>query len=147
MSISSDPVATVLVVDDNEDLLASVSFALQTLGKFRVIVARDAAEGLEKALEYHPDCMVVDVKMPEIGGLQLVRTLRGDRTTARIPLVILSAMVQPSDEAMGMFAGADHYLAKPTKPQALVEAIREAIALSEEDRQRRLWDLANGKDA
>jgi CheY-like chemotaxis protein len=112
-----------------------------------VLVARDAAEGLEKAVEYRPDCMVVDVKMPEIGGLQLVRALRGDRDTARIPLIVLSALVQPADEAMGMYAGADQYLPKPTKPQALIEAIQRAIALSDEERQRRLWDLAGGKEA
>jgi CheY-like chemotaxis protein len=143
---SSKPVATVLVVDDNEDLLASVSFALETLGQFRVLVARDATEGLEKAVEYRPDCMVVDVKMPEVGGLQLARALRGDRTTASIPLVMLSALVQPLDEKKGMYAGADQYVPKPTKPLDLIEAIHRAIALTEDERQRRLWDLADSKD-
>jgi two-component system alkaline phosphatase synthesis response regulator PhoP len=146
VSTSSEPTATVLVVDDNEDLLASVSLALKTLGKFRVLVAHDAIEGLEKAVNDQPDCMVIDVKMPEIDGLQLLRALRGDQATAHIPLVVLSALVQPLDERAGMYAGADQYLPKPTKPAVLVEAIRRAIALTDEERQRRLWDLANNKD-
>lgn len=132
----------VLVVDDNSELLASVSFALRTLGGFRVEVAADGAEGLAKASEIQPDCVVIDVKMPEIDGIQLVRALRGDPATARIPLIILSALVQETDQALGMYAGADVYLTKPTKPQVLIECIRRAIALSEEERARRLRDLA-----
>jgi CheY-like chemotaxis protein len=147
MSSSSDAGYTVLVVDDNEDLLASVSFALQTLGSFRVVVAHDGVEGLEKAIECRPDCMVIDVKMPDVGGLQVVRALRGDRETARIPLVILSGLAQPEDQLRGMYAGADQYLIKPMKPQGLVEAIHRAIALTEEERQRRMGALADGEEA
>lgn len=137
---------TVLVVDDNAELLASVSFALRTLGGFRVEMAADGAEGLAIAAAIHPDCVVIDVKMPEINGIQLVRALRGDSATARIPLVILSALVQETDQALGMYAGADIYLTKPTKPQVLIEAIRRAITLSDEARARRLRDLAAGDD-
>lgn len=145
MSSSWRSSPTVLVVDDNADLLASVSFALRTLGGFRVEVATDGAEGLAMATEIRPDCVVIDVKMPEIDGIQLVRALRGDPATARIPLIILSALVQETDQALGMYAGADVYLTKPTKPQVLIEAIRHAIALSEEERVRRLRDLAGSE--
>ena len=142
MSSSSERRYTVLVVDDNADLVESMSFALRTLGGFRVEVAVDGADGLEKAVMLQPDCMVVDVKMPGINGLQLVRVLRGDPETAEIPLVILSALVQDIDQALGMYAGADQYLTKPAKPLALIEAIHRAIELSEEERQRRLRKLA-----
>jgi CheY-like chemotaxis protein len=142
MSSSSERRYTILVVDDNADLVESMSFALRTLGGFRVEIAGDGADGLEKAVTLQPDCMVVDVKMPGINGLQLVRVLRGDPETAQIPLVILSALVQEIDQALGMYAGADQYLTKPAKPLALIEAIYRAIELSEEDRQRRLRKLA-----
>src|SRR5262249_10146746 len=85
---------TVLIVDDNEELLGSLAFALQRLGGFRVALATDGADGLEKAVALRPHCMVIDVKMPEIDGLKLVRALRGDPETAGIPLIILSALVQ-----------------------------------------------------
>ena len=146
MSSLVGPPLTILIVDDNEDLLGSLTFALQRLSGFRVKLATDGADGLEKAVALHPDCMVIDVKMPEIDGLQLVRALRGDSATADIPLVILSALVQDTDRALGMYAGADQYLTKPTKPQTLVEAIKRAVALSEEERQRRLRDLAEEAD-
>ena len=136
----------VLVVDDNAELLGSLEFALQRLGGFHVAVATDGAEGIEKAVALRPDCMVVDVKMPEIDGLQLVRALRGDPETAGIPLVILSALVQDADRALGMYAGADQYLTKPVGPAILVEAIGRAIALTEGERQRRIRALAESDD-
>lgn len=146
--MSSPPATpyTVLIVDDNEQLLASLSFALKALGGFRIEVATDGVEGLIKALELQPDCMVIDVKMPEIDGLRLVRALRGDPETAGIPLVILSALVQPADQVLGMYAGADQYLTKPSKPQAVIEAIRHVIALTDEQRHRRLRELAEDDD-
>lgn len=137
---------TVLVVDDNEELLASLSFALKALGGFRIEVATDGAEGLVKAMTLQPDCMVIDVKMPEIDGLRLVRALRGDPATAGVPVVMLSALVQPADQALGMYAGADQYLTKPAKPQAVIAAILQAIALTEQQRGARLRDLANDGD-
>ncbi|HEX6796140.1 MAG TPA: response regulator [Ktedonobacterales bacterium] len=145
-SPSGTPHYTVLIVDDNEDLLASLSFALKALGGFRIEVAVDGAEGLYKAMELQPDCMVIDVKMPEIDGLRLVRALRGDPDTAGIPVVMLSALVQPVDQALGMYAGADQYLTKPAKPQAVIAAIQQAIALTEQQRRARLRDLAGDGD-
>lgn len=142
MSSPSGRQVTVLIVDDNADLLASLSFALRAAGGFRVETATDGAQGLERAFELQPQCMIIDVKMPEIDGLRLVRALRGDPATASIPVVVLSALVQEQDQIMGMYAGADQYLTKPTKPRELIEAIHRAIATSEDERQRRLRGLA-----
>lgn len=147
MSPPSPEPHTILIVEDNEDLLASLALALRTLGGFRVETAVDGVQGLAKAVELHPDCMVIDVVMPELNGYQLVRALRGDPATSGIPLVILSALIQETDHALGMYAGADHYLTKPTKPQQLIETIRRAIALSEEERQQRLRTLAEEGEA
>jgi CheY-like chemotaxis protein len=134
----SDTVLTVLVVDDNPDLLASVSFALQTIGNFRVITASDGIGGLKTALEVMPDCMVIDIKMPGIDGYQLVRALRGDPATSDIPLVILSALAQPDDIFMGLAYGTDRYLTKPLDVIHLIDTIREVITLSDEDRYQQL---------
>jgi two-component system alkaline phosphatase synthesis response regulator PhoP len=112
------------------------------IGHFKVEQAFDGAEGLQRALELHPDCMVVDVVMPKVNGLQLVRLLRGDPQTADIPLVILSAMTQPQDQVQGILSGADAYLLKPARIPELVKAIREAIATNVADRSQRLQALA-----
>jgi CheY-like chemotaxis protein len=145
-SRSSGPPYTVLIVDDNDELLASLRFALSALGPFQIVTASDGAEGLVRAAEAQPHCVVLDVKMPGVDGLQLARVLRGDPETASIPLVILSALIQDKDQTVGMLAGADQYLTKPTKPQQLVEAILQAIRLSEEERLQRMQALATQED-
>lgn len=145
-SYTSGPPYTVLIVDDNDELLASLRFALGALGPFQIVTASDGAEGLVRAAELQPHCVVLDVKMPGVDGLQLARVLRGDPDTASIPLVILSALIQERDQTVGMLAGADQYLTKPTKPQELVEAILQAIRLSEDDRLRRMQALATQED-
>jgi CheY-like chemotaxis protein len=133
----------VLIVDDNPDLLESLRFAISVLGdgEFQVETALDGAQGLERVYEVHPDCVIIDVKMPTLNGFQLVHVLRGDPETASIPLVILSALVQERDYLAGMLAGADRYLAKPASPRLIVEAIHQCIDLTETDRTRRLQEL------
>ena len=143
---SSGSPYTVLIVDDNDELVKSLRFALSALGPFQIVTAADGAKGLERAYETRPHCIVIDVKMPGVDGLQLARALRGDPETASIPLVILSALIQEKDQTAGMLAGADQYLTKPTKPQELIEAILQAIRLSEGERQRRLQALATQED-
>lgn len=136
----------ILIVDDSPILLESLTFALSMRG-FHVATAADGITGLERAVALQPECIVIDVKMPGLDGLQLVRVLRGDPQTAHIPLVILSAMVQPADQSAGMFSGADRYLTKPTHPQDIDAAIRQAIALDGEMRAARLRALAEEDEA
>jgi CheY-like chemotaxis protein len=128
----------VLIVDDNPNLLSIITDSLLELGDFQVVTAADGAEGLAAFYAEHPDCMVIDVKMPGLDGYQLVRAIRGDPETAGTPLVILTALVQDSNRLAGMAAGVDCYLTKPVKPQDLVAAIQQAIARSEAERRQQL---------
>ena len=132
---------TVLIVDDNRDVLDLITESLTMLGDYTVVTAENGAEGLERAVSLRPDCMVVDIKMPDLDGYQLIRALRGDPATAAMPLVILSALVQDKDRLAGLLVGADQYLTKPIKPPELVAAIQEAIRLSQEERLRRVRAL------
>lgn len=132
----------ILVVDDNEDLLLSVKFALHALGNYAVDTANDGETGLERAVASpRPDCVVVDVKMPGLNGNQLVRILRGDPQTADIPLIILSALVQEEDILRGQIAGVDQYLTKPFDVEVLIAAIERAVRLTPAERAARLRAL------
>jgi CheY-like chemotaxis protein len=133
---------TVLLVDDNRDLLLLITESLRMLGDYTIVTAENGVEGLHRAIEMRPDCMVIDIKMPGLDGYQLVRALRGDPATASMPLVMLTAMVQDSYRFAGLLAGADQFLTKPIKPLDLVNAIQEAIRLSEADRLSRMQALA-----
>lgn len=133
---------TILIVDDNRELLALITESLTLLGDYGVETAEDGAMGLEHAVALRPDCVVIDIKMPGLDGYQLVKALRGDPATAAIPLVILTALPQEKYRLAGMMAGADQHLTKPTGPAELVAAIQAAIHLSEADRARRMDTLA-----
>jgi DNA-binding response OmpR family regulator len=136
---------TVLIVDDNLELLEVLSEGLELAGPFTVVTASDGAQGLEYCLTYHPDCLVIDVKMPELNGYQLVRALRGDLETAEIPLILLTALAQDYERFAGLAAGTDRYLIKPVTPRELAAAIRDVLALSAQERQRRFSQLVEGE--
>lgn len=129
---------TVLVVDDSADLRALVAESLRKLGNFTVVTAEDGADGLHRYFEIHPDCVVIDIKMPRLDGYQLIRALRGDPASSATPLVILSAMIQEKDRLAGFISGTDEYLMKPVSPLHLVQTIGEVIGRSESERRRRL---------
>jgi DNA-binding response OmpR family regulator len=133
----------VLLVDDDLDLLPSMVALLEELSDFEILTAENGLEGLEKAVNFHPDCMLIDVRMPELNGYHLVQTLRGDPDTADIPLIILSAMVQERDQWTGLAVGVDRYLTKPVDADELIATIIEVTKRSNEDRLAQLQALAD----
>ena len=136
----------VVIVDDNLQLLDLIAKSLSLLGNYRVMTADNGVAGLELVMLHQPQCVVIDVLMPGLDGYQLVRAIRGDPATAEIPLVILTAMVQDRDRFTGMAAGTDLYLAKPIEPLDLVAAIQQAVQTGQEDRHRRLQELAEAAE-
>ena len=141
MNAADEETHTVLIVDDNPLLLDFMQDALTELGNFTVATARNGVEGLERFYQVRPDCVVVDIKMPGLTGYQLVRALRGDPETTSTPLILLTALAQDMEQLAGLAAGADQYLRKPVEPLELVEAIYQAIQISDEDRHQRLRAL------
>lgn len=143
MSTSSESVYTVLLVDDNPDLLRALSFALEEMGGFHVVCANDGVEGLERFYDIHPDCVVIDVKMPGLTGYQLMRAFRGDSFSMETPLIMLTALAQDKDQFAGLAVGADVYLIKPVKPQILAATIHKVIADGPQERIRRFQELVD----
>ena len=132
----------VLVIDDNPTIVELIKYAVRLQGDYQVIVAYDGVQGLERILADHPDCVIIDVKMPKMDGYQLLRCLRGDTGTADIPLILLSAMTREEDQLTGLLSGADEYLTKPFKPNALNAAIERVLRLTPEERKLRTSTLA-----
>jgi len=126
----------VLLIDDDPVLLQTLTDALDLYG-FQTLTAASGAEGLEQVIAHEPACVVVDIRMPGINGYQFVRALRGDPSTAAIPIVILSALAQEHEQLAGMLTGADAYLLKPVGISELVTVITEAISSSAEAREQR----------
>jgi DNA-binding response OmpR family regulator len=127
----------VLVVDDDLDLLPYLETSLRELSEHEIITANNGADALELYFRHHPHCVVIDVRMPQLDGYQLVRSLRGDPESALTPLIILTAMTKEKDRFAGLAAGADQYLLKPVKMVDLLRAIDAAVRMDDAERQRR----------
>lgn len=147
MSESSATGYTVLIVDDDPDLLQALTDGLELLGNYRVVSATDGMQALERFYETRPDCAIVDVKMPGLDGYQLVRALRGDAETAATPLIILSALAQEQNQFAGLALGADEYLVKLASIYDVVAAVQRVIALSATERQQQIQALLEQVEA
>jgi DNA-binding response OmpR family regulator len=141
MSEAGNHRATVLIVDDDPDLLQLLTDGLELLGDFTVVSATDGIQALERFYETRPDCVVIDVKMPGLNGYQLVRALRGDPDSAATPLIILSALAQEQQQFAGLALGADEYLVKLVDIQDVIAAVQRAVLLDPEARQRQMQAL------
>ena len=116
-----------LVADDDPDILALVSLGLRKAG-YDVIEAADGRQALDALQERAPDLAIVDVRMPEIDGLEVIRRIRADDRTSGMLVIALSAGVQESNVAEGLEAGADEYMAKPFSPSKLIDLVEAGLA-------------------
>ena len=128
------PVRTVLLVDDDQNLREVAHYALSRAG-FRVEEAANGRDALAAARARPPDLIVLDVRMPEMDGLEVCRELR---KTSRVPIVFLSSADEEIDRVLGLELGGDDYLGKPFSPRELVARARAVL--------RRLDPPAASKD-
>ncbi|WP_188055111.1 MULTISPECIES: response regulator transcription factor [unclassified Sphingosinithalassobacter] len=119
--------ATIALVDDDRNILTSVSIALQTEG-FLTRVYSDGESALKALIENPPDLAVLDIKMPKLDGLELLRRLR---EKSAVPVIFLTSKDDELDEALGLAMGADDYIAKPFSQRLLIARIRAILRRTE----------------
>lgn len=102
----------VLIVDDSADDRRLLTDCLREQG-YRVYVAEDGHDGIEKARLVQPDLVMLDVSMPVCDGIAACRLLKTDPRTAALPVIFLTAAAQPEDRVRGLMVGAVDYIAKP----------------------------------
>jgi two-component system, OmpR family, phosphate regulon response regulator PhoB len=117
---------TVLVVDDEAAIRDMVQLALELAG-FRCLQAANAREAHGAILDARPDLILLDWMMPETSGYELLRRLRKDEITARIPVIMLTAKAEEGNRVQGLEGGADDYVSKPFSPRELVARIRALL--------------------
>jgi two-component system KDP operon response regulator KdpE len=113
----------VLAVDDEPGVLRLIKLELSTQG-LRVITATDGEEGLRLAEQQRPDLIVLDIMMPDISGLEVMRRLR-ERSS--VPIILLTAKDHDQDKVRGLDLGADDYLIKPFNPEELSARVRAIL--------------------
>lgn len=116
----------ILVVEDDRDIADLIVHYIEKAGWHPQVSASGSA-GLTTARRQPPDCMVLDLMLPGMDGLEVCRALRGDPTTAAIPIIMLTARAEETDRIVGLELGADDYLAKPFSPGELVARIRALL--------------------
>ena len=118
---------TIALVDDDKNILTSVSIALQAEG-FLTRLYSDPEAALKALLDNPADLAVFDIKMPGMDGLELLRRLR---EKSQMPVIFLTSKTDELDEALGLAMGADDYIAKPFSQRLLIARIRAILRRSE----------------
>jgi adenylate cyclase len=94
---------------------------------FDVICAADGEEGFRRAREDHPDIVISDIMMPRRDGLQLLSDLKGNASTQKLPVILLSAKAQKTEVQQGLDLGADDYITKPFDPLELIDRLNAVM--------------------
>jgi two-component system cell cycle response regulator len=120
--------ARVLVVDD---ILSNVKLLEAKLAAeyFEVVTAYSGQEALDRIEEHEPDIVLLDVMMPGMDGFEVCRRIKKNPRTAHVPVVMVTALDQPSDRVAGLDAGADDFLTKPVDDAALFARVRSLVRL------------------
>ena len=116
----------VLIADDEPRITKLVSIALSEEG-LRVVTASNGTEAIQKADEYRPDIVLLDIVMPDLDGIEVMRQLRERRP---VPVILLTAKGSTADKAKGLDLGADDYIAKPFHPDELAARVRAVLRRS-----------------
>jgi two-component system phosphate regulon response regulator PhoB len=114
---------TILVVDDNEQATRMAARMLTGLG-YEVMTALDGHRALEVVAARRPDCILLDIMMPSMSGLEVLARLKHDPETAKIPVILLTAKSQDEDVLTGYKEGAEYYITKPASSKDLLYGIR-----------------------
>ena len=117
---------TVLVVDDEPDVLDLLAYNLQKAG-YKTVRASDGATALQKARDLLPSLVVLDLMLPQIEGTEVCKQLRADPRTAPIPIIMLTAKADELDRVIGFELGADDYVVKPFSPRELVLRVKTIL--------------------
>lgn len=117
----------VLVIDDEELIQEVIQASLEDICDWEVLLASSGTEGLMIAASQSPDAILLDVSMPIMDGIETFKKLQGDSTTQTIPVIFLTAKVQPSDKAVFSQLGVAGMISKPFDPITLNQEVSKIL--------------------
>jgi two-component system phosphate regulon response regulator PhoB len=113
----------VLLIEDERALTKVLSYNLEREG-YEVAVSHDGQEGLTRALTHPPDLIILDLMLPTLSGLDICRELRANEQTRAVPIIMLTAKAEETDQVIGFTLGADDYVTKPFSVRVLLQRIK-----------------------
>ncbi len=117
---------TILIVEDERDILNLISFNLRKAG-YQTYGAASGEDGLSSMMKEQPDLVVLDLMLPGMDGFEVCREMKLHEKLKSIPVIMLTARTEDSDIVSGLEAGADDYITKPFSPKVLVARVRTAL--------------------
>src|SRR5262245_4846727 len=120
----------ILIIEDERGLTEVLSYNLQREG-YEVLVAHDGQEGLRKAQMQLPDLVILDLMLPGMDGLEVCRELRGGERTRNVPILMLTAKAEETDQVVGFTMGADDYVPKPFSVKVLLQRVKALLRRAE----------------
>src|ERR1700734_1266979 len=112
----------ILIIEDEKPIRDLIAFGLRRAG-YEVKEAEDCREARARIADARPDLMLVDWMLPDMSGLELTRSVKRDRLTKELPIIMLTARAEEGDKVMGLENGADDYITKPFSPRELLARI------------------------
>lgn len=116
----------ILIVDDSETMLQVEQLILANQ-PYEIVLARDGAEGVERALEINPDLILMDVVMPKMSGFEALRQLRGHQRTSAVPIVMVTTDAEAESIETGYASGCSDYIVKPIDSMELLAKVRNLL--------------------
>jgi DNA-binding response OmpR family regulator len=116
----------ILVVDDETDVIDMLVINLRAAG-FNVVAAEDGASALAKVRKESPSLIILDLMLPQMSGLEVCKTLKGDIATRHIPIIMLTAKAEEVDKIVGLELGADDYVTKPFSPREIILRVNRSL--------------------
>ncbi len=127
------PLRTLLYVEDNPANLKLIEQLIARRSDIRLLSARDGSLGIQLARTHQPDVILMDINLPGISGIEALKILRQDPSTAHIPVVALSANAMPRDVEKGLQAGFFRYLTKPIKVTEFMDTLDVALKFAAQE--------------
>ncbi|MCG8366150.1 MAG: response regulator [Pseudanabaenales cyanobacterium] len=121
------PTKHILIVDDEDDIREVAELALEAVGGWQVSTASSGLVGLAKAAAEQPDAILLDVMMPDMDGLETFQKLRANAVTQQIPVILLTAKTQATDQNRFLEVGVTGIITKPFKAMLLADQIAELL--------------------
>jgi CheY-like chemotaxis protein len=116
----------ILIVDDSETML-KVAQMMLAKEPYEVVIARDGAEGVARALETNPDLILMDVMMPNMTGFEALRALRNNSQTSTVPIVMVTTQAEMESIETGYVSGCNDYIVKPVDSVELIAKVRNLL--------------------
>src|SRR5262245_59691413 len=113
----------ILIIEDELGLTEVLSYNLEREG-YEEVVAHDGQEGLRKAQMQLPDMILLDLMLPKVDGLEICRELRACERTRHVPILMLTAKAEETDQVVGFRMGADDYVTKPFSIKVLLQRVK-----------------------